>query len=294
MRWGVIALGLLSGAAFAGDVVVPFTVQQISGTRPIVTVSVNGHDYPAIVHSNAGLFLQINHAQAAAVGVRNLTHKDSYGIEAPGTVSALGRETGTVERLAVGGVADGNAPVEVFEKPADVTMLGLGWIKAHGIILDFAHSKIVIPDGVETPRRLAAQLIANGYSAHVMRRDSADGRYLVAVTVNGMPADMVVSTVVDGTIDTAFAARAGLHQGRVVGQYGGPSGATGEEYETAEPVTVVIDAWRSKPQKLTLEDTYAYMKQARPADARGGMLGANFLIAHHAVIDFGTMTLYLR
>jgi hypothetical protein len=294
MRWGLAALGLMTGAALAEDVIVPFTVQQISGSRPIVTVAVNGHDYPAIVHSNAGLYLQINHAQAAAVGVKNLTHKDSYGIEAPGKVSALGRDTGIVEHLAVGSVADRDAPVEVFEKPADVTMLGLGWITAHGVIVDFANAKIVVPDGAGTPQRIGALLTASGYSAHAMRRDPADGRYLIAVAINGEKADMIVSTVVDATLDTAFAARAGLHQGRVVGDYGGPSGATGKAYETVEPVTVVIDGWHSQPLKLTLEDTYAYMKQARPAGARGGMLGADFLIAHGAVIDFGTMTLYLR
>jgi hypothetical protein len=291
----VLAFGLMTGMASAAeDAVVPFTVQQISGSRPIVTIAVNGHDYPAIVHSNAGLFLQINHAQAAAVGVKDLKHKDSFGIEAPGKVSALGRDTGTVERLAVGGVEDRDAPVEVFEKPADVTMLGLGWIKAHGIIVDFANGKIVVPGGAETPKRIGALLKEGGYSAHAMRRDPVDGRYLVTVSINGAKADMVVSTVVDGTVDTAFAARAGVRPGRVVGNYGGPSGATGEEYESAEPVTVVIDGWHSQSQKLTIEDTYAYVKQARPADARGGMLGADFLIAHGAVVDFGTMTLYLR
>lgn len=295
MRWGLIlALGLMTGTASAGDAILPFTVQHISGSRPILIVAVNGHEYPAIVHSNAGLFLQINHAQAAAVGVKNLTHKDAYGIEAPGKVSAKGRDTGIAERVAVGGVEDRDVPVDVFEKPADVTMLGLGWITAHGIIVDFPHGKIIVPGGAETPKRLAAELTASGYSAHAMRRDPADGRYLVAAEINGEKADMIVSTVVDATIDSAFAARAGVHNGRVAGSYGGPSGATGQDYESAEPVTVVIDRWRSRPLKLTIEDTYAYMTQARPADARGGILGADFLIAHRAVIDFGTMTLYLR
>lgn len=290
----VLALGLFAGAALADDAVIPFSVQQVSGSRPIVTVAVNGHEYPAMVHSNAGLFLQINHAQAAAVGVKDLKHKGSYGIEAQGKVSALGRDSGTVERLAVGDVVDRDAPVEVFEKPNDVTMLGLSWIKAHGIIVDFANSKVVVPGGAETPKRIGALLKEAGYSAHAMRRDPVDGRYLVTVSISGAKADMEVSTVADGIIDTGFAARAGLQQGRILGQYGGPSGATGTVYETAEPVTVVIDAWHSQPRKLMIEDTYAYGKAERPADARGGNIGADFLIAHRAVIDFGTLTLYVK
>lgn len=292
--WLATAYVVSAAYAAAGDTVVPFQIEQISGSRPIVTVRVNDHDYPAIVHSNAGLFLQINHAQAAAVGATQLQHKDSYGIEAPGKVSALGRDTGVVAGLSVGGIADRDVPVSVFEKPVEVTMLGLDWIAAHGVVVDFANAKIIAPENAESHRRLGVSLIQSGYSAHAMRRDPADGRYLVTASINGAAAEMIVSTVVDATVDTAYAARAGLHPGRIAGAYGGPSGATGQEFESAEVAVIAIDGWRSQPRKLPIEDTYAYMKAERPADARGGMLGADFLIAHHAVVDFGTLTLYLR
>ena len=49
-----------------------------------------------------------------------------------------------------------------------------------------------------------------------------------------------------------------------------------------------------QPTEAFIKDTYAYSKRTRPADANGGMIGADFLIAHGAVIDFGSKTLYLR
>jgi hypothetical protein len=294
MRWAGLFLLVFCARAGAGDAVIPFTIEQISGSRPVLTLSVNNRQYPAMLHSNAGLFLQINHAQAAAVGVTGLTHRDAYGIEAPGRVSALGRDTGVAALLAVGAVRDRNVTVSVFEKPVDTTILGLGWITAHGAIVDYPHHRIVVPDGASTPAVWRTRLLATGYTAHAMRRDPVDGRYLVTATINGQSTEMVVSTVVDVTIDTGFAARAGLAQGRVIEDYGGPSGATGHVYESAAPAAIWLGGWQATARPLPIEDTYAYMRQERPANPRGGMLGADFLIAYHAVIDFGTLTLYVR
>jgi hypothetical protein len=49
-----------------------------------------------------------------------------------------------------------------------------------------------------------------------------------------------------------------------------------------------------RADKVPIEDIYAYSKQQRPTEPRGGYLGADFLIAHGTVIDFGSKTLFLR
>jgi hypothetical protein len=236
----VFCLACLASGAEQMNQIIPFKIEQISGSRPVVGIVVNGHPYQAFIHANAGLYLQINHAQAKTVRVKGMAHKDSFGIEAPGKVSALGRDTGVVERLQLGTVVDHDVPVSVFEKPADLCMLGLAWIRAHALILDFPHHQAVIPASAETAGALRARLLAEGYSAHPMTRDKRDGRYLVTVTVGNTSALMVVSSVADVTLDTEFARRAGVAHGPASGHYGGPSGATGNVYETRDQVVFSI------------------------------------------------------
>jgi hypothetical protein len=290
----MLAAAVLFCGAAAADQAIPFKMLEISGPRPVVTILVNGRKYHAMIHANAGPYLQINHAQAKAVKARGMAHKDSYGIVAPGKVSALGRDTAVIDRLAVNGVVDRDVPVSVFEKPTDVAILGLPWITWHGLVMDYPRSQAIVPDAPDSAAKLRARLLATGYTAHAMRLDPKDGRYLVTVAVGKVPASFVVSTVAEATLDTAFARRAGIAKGKMIDTYGGPSGATGEVFETKEPVVLSVGRFKAKARKLPIEDTYAYMKAPRPANPRGGMIGADFLIAHQAVVDFGAKTLYLK
>lgn len=277
---------------------IPFKIEEIFGKRPVVDISLNGHACRAMIHANAGFYLQINHAQADLVGIKGRKHQDSYGIEKAGKVSALGRDSGTVDRLAIGQLLDRDVPVSIFETPGpkddQVCMLGLGWISVHALVLDFVRNQATVADPAAT-KALRTRLLSEGYSALPMtRQDGKEGRYLVNVTVGKTSAPMVVSTVSTLTLDTEFARRADIAQGKSLGEYGGPSGATGAIYESRDPVVLEIGTWKSRPLKASIEDTYAYSKQARPADPLGGMIGADFLIANGAIIDFGSKTLYIR
>lgn len=278
---------------------IPFKVEEIFGQRPVVDISLNGRAYRAMIHANAGFYLQINHAQAEAVGVEDMEHQGSYGIEAAGKVSALGRDTGVVGRLAVGSVVDRDVQVSVFETPGPehdrVCMLGLGWISAHALVMDFARNQVTAPTDPDAAKALRERLLGEGYVALPMTRgEGKDGRYLVTGTIGKASAPMVVSTVSTLTLDTEFARRAGVTQGKLIGEFGGPSGATGSVYESRDPVVLRIGDWHARPLKASIEDTYAYSKETRPADPIGGNIGADFLIAHGAVIDFGSKTLYVR
>lgn len=279
-------------------VVVPFTIDQIFGARPVVAATINGKPYRLVLHANAGSYLQINHAEAAKVGAHDLKHRGAYGISAPGQVSDLGRDDGVVDRLAIGGWVVPTAPVAVFEVPAGGSqgMLGLPFLHDANTVLDFErHELLLFKRGAATS--IAREMARRGYTPHPMIRDADDGRYLVDVTINGTTAPMVVSSVATIDLDTGFAARAGVQTGPATGSYGGPSGATGKVYTAAKPVVFHIGGWSSIPMTVSIEDTYAYSKSPRPADAttaRGGALGADFMIRNGAVIDFGNAVLYLK
>ncbi|GEM_PF-1053547 len=282
------------------EVAIPFTLQEIFGLRPVIAAQVNGRPFQLVVHANAGSYLQMNHADAAATGVRDMQHTGSYGIAAPGEVSNLGRDDGIIDSLAIGNWHARDVPVAVFEVPAGGSqgMLGLPWLHAAGVVMDFANHTITLSPA-EAPRNatdLAAKMEQRGYSAHAMQRDPDDGRYLVMVTINGISAPMVVSSVAGTDLDSGFAQRAGLANGDISGRYGGPSGTILNGYHSATPVELTIGNWSADPQIMTIVDTYGYSAKQRPdkpEDERGGSLGADFLIRYRAVIDFGTRTLYL-
>lgn len=307
MKWPALALTLLS--AFAPTVAisrsprphfrtVAFKIDQLFGSRPTVSASINGVTYGLALHANAGFYLQINHAEAARTGVTNLQHRGAYGISTIGTVSDLGRDDGDVGPLKIGQWVARSVKATIFETPKGSAqgMLGLPFLYENHAILDFPRHKLTLSDA-ELPKSVALKMAEGGYSAHVMTRDPTDGRYTINVMINGVVAPMIVGTVASVNIDRAYAARAHVAIGAASGSYGGPSGAVEKVYETAKPVALKIDGWATVLTKATIEDMYAYSKTPRPINtmaARGGVLGADFMIANKAVIDFGNAILYLK
>jgi len=294
-------VGLLFTAdAWAADADhVDFKIVMDSGHRPVVTALVDGQPFRLVVHSNAGFFLQIDHADAKRVGAHDLKHLGAFGIVDTGKVSDLGRDDGILDRLQVGLTQNQNIPVAVFETPGDINqgMLGLGWLTQNHVVIDYANNKIELPSAASYSETLHDRLIKGGYTAIPMVHDPADGRYRVTAKINGVAAPMVVSTVAQLILDTQYAERAGVKQGKEMGIDGGPTGATTVDYLAAEPVTFRIGPWSSLPLTPEIQDTYKYSAKPRPAaaeDAAGGYLGADFMMETKAVIDFGGSTLYLR
>ncbi|WP_131721566.1 hypothetical protein [Xanthomonas sp. NCPPB 1128] len=288
------------GPGASTSATVPFSTATIGeATRPIIEVQLNGHPSKMMVHANASLYVQVIHRIASQVGVRDLRHQGAFGIEAPGKVSTLGRDEGVLDRLTIGGATVTNVPVSVFETPepdADVGMLGIGWLRANGVVLDYPGKHILVsPDAAQTSN-LRTRLLGVGYVALPMQFDEKANRYVVRATLGRVERAMVVSTVGNVVIDEAFAHQAGVKKGAVDGEMYGPKGAKLHRYRTKQPVVVGIGTWSSRPvNDAAIEDVYAYASQARPdGEANGGMLGADFLTKAGAVIDFGGKTLYLR
>lgn len=311
LRAALLGLALAAGAVSADTLgppspgaatfaTAPFSNATIGdATRPVIDVQLNGHPNKMMVHSNASLYVQMIHRIATQVGVRDLRHQGAFGIEAPGKVSTLGRDEGVLDRLTIGDVTVTNVPVSVFETPepdADVGMLGIGWIRANRVVLDYPGKRILVSPDATQISSLRARLLGAGYVALPMQFDEKANRYTVSATLGRVERAMVVSTVGNLVIDEAFARQAGVKKGAIDREMAGPKGAQIYRYRTGQSIVVRIGTWSSKPvHDAAIEDVYAYASQARPdGEARGGMLGADFLAKAGAVIDFGAKTLYLR
>lgn len=247
------------------------------------------------IHSNAGFYLQLSHRKAVDAGIDNLQHTGAYGISSPGQLSSLGRDEGVLKRLSIGQETWYDVPASVFETVGDeaMGMLGLKWIESNGVVMDFSKQLLWVKAQVEM-LDLRRNLMNSGYEAILMRRDEETGRYYVAVTINNKTRSMVVSTVADLVIDAEFARAAEIKCGGHSGQSSGPTGAVIDRHVSDEAVQLSMGTWTSAHMLCQVEDIYEYMASERPSiGAAGGMLGADFLIRHKAVVDFGSRCLYL-
>jgi predicted aspartyl protease len=285
--------------AFASTDWTPIQFREGAGIRPYVDVRVNNVPFSFMVHSNAGFYVMTTHANAQKAGVGSLESKGHYGITAVGDVSNLGAAMTTAKTLQIGDDVVHDAPLKVFEVPLPNLdgMLGLGWLRARQVMVDFGQHRLGIPQSHDDTEQERKQLLTSGYVAHPMAWNEATHQYSVQAKLNGVTATFVVSTVAELVIDEKMASRAGIKLG-AVSDDGGPTGTIVKEYAVASPLSLSIDG-----QALSLSghsivyDTYAYAAKPRPeqpAQQLGGYLGADVMLPNHAVIDFGDGVLYLR
>lgn len=274
---------------------IPFSIEISSGNRPVMSGRANEMSHKFQVHSNAGCYLQLSHRKAANAGIDQLQHIGAYGIVSAGKLSSLGRDEGVLRRLSIGQETWHNVPASIFEIFGDdaIGMLGLKWIESNGVVMDFTEQLLWVKGQVEV-LNLRQSLMNSGYEEISMCRDQETGRYLVNVTINNETRAMVVSTVADLVVDAEFARAARIKCGGQSGQSCGPTGAVIDTHDSEDAVQLAIGAWTSAPMVCRVEDIYEYMANDRPStDPVGGMLGADFLIMHRAVVDFGSRCLYL-
>lgn len=298
---GVSPINLLSQTVSSVPSTIPFELVEDAGIRPVISMQVNGKPLRAVIHANAGTYLQINHQQASNVALTGVKHEGTYGIVKPGVLSSQGRDSAVAEKLVVGDVEDSAVPVDVFEKYSpdgqDVPMLGLPWIRAHKIILNFVTKQASLNPSKAEAQRQGEDLLKHGYARVKIFVDPEDGRYLVPVSLGGVQTMLVVGTVARTILDQGFATRAAIKSDGSKSGFAGPSGATGEMSQTNLPVRLFFHGATALPQRFRFADTYAYMRSVRPTDpgfSRGGDLGTDFLVDNGAVIDFGSGVLYLR
>lgn len=274
---------------------IPFNIEINCGSRPVVSGRANEMIHKFQIHSNAGFYLQLSHRKATDAGVDRLQHTGAYGIVSAGNLSSLGRDEGVLRRLSIGEETWHDVPASIFETMGDDSqgMLGLKWIEKNGVVMNFSKQLLWVKGQVEL-LDLRRSLMDSGYEEISMCRDQETGRYFVNVTINNKTRSMVVSTVADLVLDAEFARTAEIKCGGNSGQSFGPTGAIIDTHAPEEAVQLTIGTWTSAPMVCRVEDIYDYMASERPStDPVGGMLGADFLIMHKAVVDFGSRCLYL-
>lgn len=301
MRKFIVALVFLGigGApdAQAKTSYVPIVFRQDSGTRPFVEAMLNGKPLLMMVHANASMYLMTTHANAAAAGVEGLVKDSDYGITSPGHLSTLGFSKAVLKSLLVAGPTAHDVPLQVFEIPQDPPtdgMLGIGWLRDQKVIVDYNSAQIGIPDTVADAQAEDARLVAKGYVAHKMTWDPSVGRYRIDGTFAGEPVRFTVSTVGENVIDEQLAKRFGLAFGPVVSEAGGPQGALVPTYIIKRPMAASVDGEAVEMMQPWSFDISGYSSGKQHVTVKVDfLLGADFMLANRAVIDFGTETLLL-
>lgn len=276
---------------------VPITFRQDSGTRPFVPVLMNGKPFLMMVHSNANFYVQTTHENAATVGLTNLGREANYGIVKDGQVSSLGRTAATLASLKVGTKEAKDVRLSVFEIPQTTEtngMLGVGWLRDQKVIVDFDKYRVGLPDSIAASEEEDKRLLARGYVGHKMTRDPKRNTWFVMGQVDGHPIRLCVSTVAEIVIDSEWAKANGVELGPVIDQQGGPAGAVVNEYVVKHVLSYTIDGQKVAPAQPVSWDLFGYSSIQRGAEPHDeGFLGADFMLANQAVIDFGTDTLFL-
>jgi hypothetical protein len=288
-------LSFASQSATARITYIPIQYRQDAGTRPFIPAKLGGKTLLMMVHSGAGFYMMTTHKNARAAGLDKLTSLDSYGISAVGHVSALGRARTTLPSLVVGDREARNVPLLVFEIPQTVPtdgMLGVGWLTANRVILDFDAGRAGLPASAQDSVAADAALVARGYVSHKMLNDPKTGYYVMGV-INGVAARFSVNTVMGNVLDSEYAKRSGIALGPVIDEAGGPKGAVLPVHITKYQLAVSIDGQATAPTQPLSWDLAAYHSEP-PGSVKDNLaLGAEFMLANQAVIDFGSGTLFI-
>jgi hypothetical protein len=295
LLFGALSLSLASTAAEARTTYIPIQYRQDAGTRPFIPARLGGKTLLMMVHSGASFYMMTTHKNARAAGIDQLKSSDTYGITSVGHVSSLGRARTTLPSLIVGNVEVKNVPLLVFEIPQVVStdgMLGVGWLTANHVILDFDAGRVGLPATARDSAAADEALVARGYVAHKMSNDPKAG-YYVQGTINGVSARISVNTVMGNVLDSEFAKRSGIVLGPVVDDAGGPKGAVLPVHIAKYQLTVAIDGQATAPTQPLSWDMAAY-HSAPPGSVKDNLaLGVEFMLANQAVIDFGSETLFI-
>ena len=289
------AVALAAPSAHAAVSWSPVKFRTISGIRPFVEAQMNGKPVLMMVHANASFYAMTTHANAASIGLADLKTTGSYGISAQGHVSDLGMSKTTLSSLRIGTDEARDVPLQVFETPEPTMqgMLGIQWLRARRVIVDFDKGRIGVSATAQDSEAEDRRLLSEGYVAHRMTWNPDSNDYGLPGSLEGTPVRLTVATVGESLLDTEFAKSAGIALGPSVDQFGGPSGTTGDVFITRHEVSFVVDGQPTAPVQARAFDVGAYDAHVRKQESKA-RIGSDFMLANQAVIDFGSATLFLR
>jgi len=278
---------------------VPFVIRQVSGKRPFVQAKLNGVPLLLMVHSNADFFVMTTHANAARAGLKKLKSVGHYGIVAHGKVSALGRAETTLGSLRVGVVENKDVALSVFEtpqKPVMQGMLGVQWLRANHVIVDYAQRRLGFAETDADAAQLGEELRGRGYIALRMTWHPERRNYTVEGTVAGAADPVLVSTVSENIIGLPIARRLNLPLVDRGETAGGPAGSVQPSFTSSRAVPLCMEGHRWPVGGAVIYDQAIYAgKPGTPANVPASItLGADFMLQNSAVIDYTSGTLYVR
>ncbi|HEY2103706.1 MAG TPA: aspartyl protease family protein [Chthoniobacterales bacterium] len=176
-------------------------------------------------------------------------------------------------------------------------LLGADVLKRTGAVVDCGHQMLYTnaagPNGA-TSERLAAFLSYRGFTRIPMRL-TRDHQFEVDAAINGHPTRLLVSTGASftflgreaGAAARVFAAPLRLAYDLGYGHLVSISGGSAKDLAVGDFIVHYTD--------VTLADVSAQILRSNVAEeANSGLLGIEVLSMNYAVIDFGSMNLYMR
>jgi hypothetical protein len=297
----LVALIVLSAVTIEASAQVsysPLEFRQVSGTRPFVEARMDGKPFSMMVHSNASFYAMTTHDIASSIGLTDLQKKSNFGIKSAGHVDGKGRAETTLNSLQVANVTKLGVRLSVFEQPEpDMQgMLGIDWLRDQRVIVDYDQGRLGLAASSKDTFEEDQRILSRKYVAHAMRWDSTEQRFYVFAEVNGKRARLTVSTVANDVLEMSFAHASHFVLGPSIDHFDGPGGSVGNSYLSKKRLSVRLDGQEAESIQPEVIDFYAYNLKTRPldpADTVQGNLGADFMLANQAIIDFGSGTLFL-
>lgn len=275
-----------------GDGWVPMRFVIDSGERPIVAAAIDGVEVRMLVHANAGFHAMLTHEALLAVTGGRVAKETDFGLGHDLKLSAAGRGHTTISSLAVGGSEQREVRFEVFDLPTTNWdgMLGLDWLASAGVVVDVGRRALHAGPWGDVDR--SASAVPHDAAVTVpLVRDSDTGRFLAELGVetggDATAGRFVASTVAETTLDIDSARALGVDLGDPVDEEHGPGGAVVPVYAPAAPITLTSAGTPIASVRPTVYDVYGYSRSKRPAEPVAGYLGADLLLDHGAVLDFG-------
>jgi predicted aspartyl protease len=211
----------------------------------------------------------------------------------------------TIQQLAMGNCTLLNVQAAVISDPgggglyrtygASDGLLGLRELVRYGAVLDLAnHLLLVHPGG---PAKgispgIRSLLTQQGYTP--IDLTIAQGHLRVAAMVNGTPCQLIVDTgAFLTTLEQQFARKARIG-GYNSGQYAHGFGTKARPIRVSQFPEFKLGDFMIRNASVTISDLDAELLGSEEKSRAAGLLGAEYLGLHGAIIDLNSTTLYLR
>ena len=235
-----------------------------------------------------------------------LTYKDS-GVAVHG-VFGKGSETfgiTTIPKLAMGNCTLLNVKAAVMPEPhggglyrtygSSDGLFGLREMVRYGAVLDLANHLLLVHPGGPAKKvspGIRSLLTSQGYTA--IDLEVAAGHLKVAAVINGAPCHLLVDTgAFLTTLDQQFA-RAARIGGHNSGMYAHGFGTKARPIQVSQFPEFKVGNFMIKNASVAISELDPELLGQTEKTRAAGLLGAEYLGLHGAVIDLNSLTLYLR